>query len=151
MTTLEIYQKLEKIPFGKNFFTYLVCLKLPYFKSIKPYVLELQEGHSVITMKDRRCVHNHLNTIHAIALCNLCEMAMAMTTEASIPKGLMYIPKGMTVEYKKKAKGDLRAICNASPGDYQPGDMSTHVDVYNANEEIVMSADIILNIKEIIS
>jgi len=48
--------------------------------------------------------------VHAIALCNLAEFIGGLTCEASIPPSMRWIPKGMSVEYVKKAVGTMRAI-----------------------------------------
>ena len=126
-----------------------MCQRLPYFLSILPKVLELESGRSVVQMKERRSVHNHLRTVHAIALCNLCELSMAMTIEATIPGNLRYIPVGMQVSYKKKAKGVLQAFSEVKASEFQAGnDLDIHVDVFDEAKVNVMSAVICLNIKE---
>ena len=56
------------------------------------------------------CIRDSLGTVHAIALCNLAELAGGMMTEASLPDGMRWIPKGMTVEYRKKAVGTMQAV-----------------------------------------
>jgi len=148
MDTLAQYNKLKKYPLGKWFFSYMFCRKLPYFFSIKPLVIELEEGRAVVQMKERRAVHNHIPSVHAIAQCNLCEAAMAMVTVVTIPDNLRFIPVGMTVSYKKRAKGILRAIAVAQREDYKVGDTDVKVDIFDEQEVNVMSAVITLNIKE---
>jgi acyl-coenzyme A thioesterase PaaI-like protein len=147
MDLLPTYQKLSNYPLGKTIASWLVCFKIPYFFSIKPRIIELQEGRAVVQMKERHSVHNHLNTVHAIAMCNLCEFAMAVVTTATIPKNLMFIPVGMTVEYKKKAKGILTAITQISKEEFKPGNVPVPVDIYDEQQVIVMSAVITLNVK----
>ena len=73
---------------------------------------------------------------------------MAMTTTATIPDHLRFIPVGMTVEYKKKAKGLLKAISEIKKEDFKVGEVTLHVDVFDEKSVNVMSADIRLNIKE---
>ena len=85
MNTLEFFNKAKGYPFGKKVFTYFFCRKLPYFFSIKPLVLELEVGKAVVQMKERRAVHNHIPTVHAIAQCNLAEAAMALVSDVTIP------------------------------------------------------------------
>jgi acyl-coenzyme A thioesterase PaaI-like protein len=148
MDTLKAYKKLEKIPFGKAIASFLVCMRIPYFFSIKPRIIEINEGGTIVEMKERRRVHNHLKTIHAIALCNLCELSMALTTEVTIPKNLRFIPSGMTVSYKKKAKGTMRAISQANKNDFKVGNVDINIDVFDEKNINVMSATITLNIKE---
>ena len=60
-------------------------------------------------MRHRRAVTNHIGSVHAIALCNLAELIGGLTTEVSLPASMRWIPKGMTVEYLKKAVGTMRA------------------------------------------
>lgn len=148
MKTLDLYNKLSSYPFGKQLFSYFFCRKLPYFFSIKPLVTELEVGKAVVQMKERRAVHNHLRGIHAIALCNLCEAAMAMVTEATIPKNLRFIPVAMTVEYKRKAKGVIRGISEVKPEDFKVGKVDVPVNVFDENDVNVMSAIITLDVKE---
>lgn len=47
-------------------------------------------------IRDRRRVHNHLGTVHAIALCNLAELSADVMTDATIPLDMRWIPKGMS-------------------------------------------------------
>ncbi len=148
MDTLTLYNRLSSYPLGKKLFSYLVCKRLPYFFSIKPLFVELKEGRVVVQMKDRRSVHNHLSTIHAIALCNLCEAAMAVLTEVTIPKNLKFIPVAMTVSYKKKAKGTLRAISEIQKSQFKVGNTTIPIDVFDGDDINVMSALITLDIKE---
>ena len=61
-------------------------------------------------MRDRRRVHNHIGTVHAIALCNLAELSAGVMAEATLPAGMRWIPEGMTVEYLSKATGSMHAV-----------------------------------------
>ena len=61
-------------------------------------------------MRDRRRVHNHIGTVHAIASCNLAELSAGVMAEATLPPGMRWIPKGMTVEYLGKAIGSMHAV-----------------------------------------
>ncbi len=60
-------------------------------------------------------MHNHLGTVHAIALCNGLEAAMGALAEASIPPGKRWIPKGMQVSYTAKATSDITCIAETDP------------------------------------
>jgi hypothetical protein len=63
-----------------------------------------------VRTRDRRRVHNHIGTVHAIALCNLAELSAGVMTDASLPPSMRWIPKGMTVEYLMKAMGTLHGV-----------------------------------------
>ncbi|MGB5510303.1 MAG: hotdog fold domain-containing protein [Woeseiaceae bacterium] len=114
-STLSLWQRLASIPAGKWLFSRLVCWKAPYFASIRPRFQTLGPGHSVVTIRKRRSVTNHIGTVHAIAMCNLAEIAAGTMTEVTVPADYRWIPKGMTVEYLRKAETDLTAVAEISP------------------------------------
>jgi acyl-coenzyme A thioesterase PaaI-like protein len=60
-------------------------------------------------MRKRRGVENHIGTVHALAMGNLCELAAGMVTEVTIPTSLRWLPRGMTIEYLRKAETDVTA------------------------------------------
>lgn len=106
---LKLFKKFSRWPAGNWLFSRLVCFKAPYFSTIRPRITVLEAGRCIATMRDRRAVHNHLGTVHAIALCNLAELVGGLMTDATIPASMRWIPKGMTVQYLKKAKGTMQA------------------------------------------
>ncbi|MFV5313109.1 hotdog fold domain-containing protein [Acinetobacter schindleri] len=107
---LKIWKTFHKKPGGKYIFSRLLCIKIPYFSSISPLLETLAPYYCEVSMKKHAAVLNHLDTIHAIAICNLAELAAGTMTDASVPKTHSWILKGMQVEYLKKATTDLRAI-----------------------------------------
>lgn len=107
---LSTYNKLAGKPLGKWLFSRLICFKAPYFGSIRPQMVLLQPNRGEATIRHRRSVTNHLGTVHAIALCNLAEFVGGLTCDVSIPASMRWIPKGMSVEYLKKAVGTMRAV-----------------------------------------
>lgn len=118
---LELYRKFTRFPMGNWLFSRMVCLRAPYFSSIAPQFLELAPGAARVSMKNRRRVRNHIGTVHAIAMCNLCELAAGTMTEVSMPRGMRWIPKSMNVEYLAAARTDLLATASI-PGPVVPGD-----------------------------
>ncbi|RZA18447.1 MAG: DUF4442 domain-containing protein [Proteobacteria bacterium] len=109
-SVLQLYRRISRKPFGPWLFSRLVCLKAPYFGSIKPRMTVLEPNRAEATIAHRRSVTNHLGTVHAIALCNLAEFTGGLMTDVSIPGSMRWIPKGMTVEYLKKAVGTQRGV-----------------------------------------
>ena len=87
-----------------------MCFRAPYFATIAPRFIALEPGRCEVEIRDRRRVHNHIGTVHAIALCNLAELSAGVMTETSLPQSMRWIPKGMSVEYLKKAKGVMHAV-----------------------------------------
>ncbi|WP_149194820.1 hotdog fold domain-containing protein [Luteimonas suaedae] len=117
ISVLSLYRRFEPRPLGRWLFSRLVCWKAPYFAGIRPALVSLEPGRGEATIRHRRRVTNHLGTVHAIALCNLAEFIGGLTTDASLPAGMRWIPKGMQVDYLKKARGTMRAV--ATP-DFPP-------------------------------
>jgi len=109
--TLALYRQFARFPGGRWLFAQVVCWRAPYFASVRPRVTELAPGHCEVRIRKRRRVQNHLGTVHAVAMANMCELAAGLATEVSLPKGLRWIPRGMTIDYLKRATTDLRAVC----------------------------------------
>lgn len=112
--TMQMYQQV-----GPAQFSAMIGQFAPYFASIAPQFVELRPGYAEVTFPKRREVLNHIGTVHAIALCNAAELAAGTMTDASIPAGHRWIPRGMTVEYLAKATGDVRAVADGSQIDWQ--------------------------------
>lgn len=143
--TLKKYNAWKDRPMGKTIFSKAVCMTAPYFGSISPRFEELREGYCEVKFKKRRGVTNHIGTVHAIAMCNACELAGGVMTDVSIPKSMRWIPKGMTVQYLKKAETDLRAVAKLPENHQWPEEgheLITPVDVIDTNGDVVMHADI---------
>ncbi|AIO70952.1 hotdog fold domain-containing protein [Burkholderia oklahomensis] len=133
---------------GSAQFSKMVCQMAPFFGTIEPQVVELQPGRAEAKIGFRREITNHLGTVHAIALCNAAELVAGLMTQVSIPDGLRWIPKGMTVEYLAKAKTDVTAVADGSAVDWQSeGDKIVPVEVTDAEGKTVFTARITMNIK----
>lgn len=139
---LSLWHKLRHKPGGAWLFSRLICAKAPYFGSIKPLFLVLEPGRCEVAAKKRRAVTNHIGTFHAIAMCNMAEVAGGILTEISVPATHRWIPKSMTVQYLKKAETDLRAVCvlEALPAFNQAGDLPVTVKVLDSRGEEVFRA-----------
>ena len=142
MGTLKIWQRFANAPGGKWAFSKLVCLKAPYFSSIQPLFEELKPEYCKVRIAKRRAVLNHLGTVHAIAMCNMAELSGGTLTEVTVPATHRWIPKGMTVEYLKKANTDLVAI--ATPVEKMDwsmaGEYKVKVEVRDTKDELVFRA-----------
>ena len=144
---LDIYTKCAKLPGGKRIFSSLVCMKAPYFKTIKPLFRELRPGYCEITMKNRRAVQNHIKSVHAIAMCNISELTAGSMLEATLPRTMRWIPKSMHVDYLKIAKTDLKATCEISIKDLDtPRELPMTVHVTDTNNVEVFRAVIAMHI-----
>lgn len=144
---LSLYRRLARWPAGRWLFSRLVCLKAPYFASIAPRFVTLEPGRCEVSIRDRRRVHNHLGTVHAIALCNLAELSAGIMTDATLPTSMRWIPKGMTVDYLKKAVGTLRGVATPEQAlveSTQAREWPVQVEVIDAAGETVFRARIVM-------
>ena len=107
--TLRAWIRAQRSSFGRWLFARTISKRAPYFGTIKPRFVELQPKLCRVSMRKRRAVENHIGTVHALAMGNLCELAAGMCTEVTIPVGMRWIPRGMTIEYLAKAETDVTA------------------------------------------
>ena len=112
---LDLWRKTSALPLGDRVFSIAFGRKAPYFASIRPRFTVIEPDHAELVIPDRRRVHNHIGTVHAIALCNGLEAAMGALAEASIPSDRRWIPRGMEVAYTAKASSDITCIAETDP------------------------------------
>ena len=148
-TTFDLWQRLAARPLGKRAFSLAMSLRVPYFRTILPTVVEMRPGFAEVHAPKWWGVHNHLGTFHAIAACNLAEVAMGMLAEATVPPTHRWIPRAMTVDYLAKAKTGLRAIAQLAPIPTftdDPVDLPVPVLVYDKPGTVVVQATITIKI-----
>lgn len=132
---------------GKTLFSKKICEIAPYFATIDPQFFELRPGYAEVTMPNTRKVHNHLGTVHAIAMCNLAEISAGLMTDVSIPETCRWIPIGMNVRYLAKARTDLRGVADGSKIDWQnPGDKDVPVRITDTEGIEVCTATITVKV-----
>jgi acyl-coenzyme A thioesterase PaaI-like protein len=120
---------------GKQIFSLAFSQKAPYFASIRPTVTELRPNSAAVRIRNRRRVHNHLGTVHAIALCNGLEMAMGALAEVTIPADKRWIPKGMEVAYTAKATGDITCTAETDQAQWDTADGDLPVRVKGVRDD----------------
>ena len=116
--TYQAWKRLSGRPGGTRLFSAAAMLRVPYFASIVPHVVRMEPGLAGVTVPKWFFVYNHLHTVHAIASCNVAEIAMGMLMEATVPRSHRWIPKAMTVQYLEKATTSLRALAQLEPPDF---------------------------------
>ena len=120
---------------GKRVFSLAFAQKAPYFATIRPRFTVVEPNRAELVIPKRRGVHNHLGTVHAIALCNGLEAAMGALAEVSIPADKRWIPKGMEVAYTAKATSDITCIAETDPEQWTSDDPDLPVRVKGVRDD----------------
>ena len=146
---LSLWNTMSRLPQGSRLFSIAFSQKAPYFATIHPRFTELRPHRAELVIPKRRGVHNHLGTVHAIALCNGLEAAMGALAEATIPADKRWIPKGMTVAYTAKATSDITCIAETDPEQWsadalpeEGGDVAVRVRGVREDGEVVIEGEI---------
>jgi acyl-coenzyme A thioesterase PaaI-like protein len=115
---LRSWERWSSSAFGRWMFARAVCRRAPYFATIQPRFHELAPGVCRVSLRKRRRVQNHIGTVHALAMGNLCELAAGMVTEVSLPATMRWLPRGMTIEYLRKAESDVTATARLAKSEW---------------------------------
>ncbi|HEU4810949.1 MAG TPA: hotdog fold domain-containing protein [Nocardioides sp.] len=132
---LNLWKKTAALPQGKRIFSLLFAQKAPYFATIHPRFVDIRPNYAELVIPKRRAVHNHIKTVHAIALCNGLEAAMGALAEVTIPSDKRWIPKGMDISYTAKATSDITCIAETDPGQWTGDDPDLPVRVKGVRDD----------------
>ncbi|MBI5309514.1 MAG: DUF4442 domain-containing protein [Actinobacteria bacterium] len=112
---LQTWNRLSGTAAGRWVFSVGVGLRAPYFLTVRARVREVAPGRAVVFARKRWRVRNHLGGFHAIAMCNLAEMAMGLVAEVTVPRSHRWIPTGIGAEYIARAETALTAEAVLDP------------------------------------
>ena len=146
--TLNLYERFTRFPLGSVLFSRALTFRAPYFSSISPHITDLRPGYCRVGIKDRRSIRNHIGSIHAGALCTLSELTGGLAVEATLESNLRWIPKEMTVQYVRKARGNLVGECSIDPGVLVPGDVEIPLKIQDEKGDIVLEAVIVFYVSD---
>jgi uncharacterized protein DUF4442 len=146
---LAAYERASRLPLGRGLFSLAFALKAPYFLSIQPTILAVRPNHAEVRVRKWWATHNHIGTLHVIAVANGLELAMGTLAEATIPAHLRWIPKGMELRYLAKATSTVTAIADTDPGDWTgPGEVPVRVQAVRTDGTVVVEGVIRLHVTE---
>jgi acyl-coenzyme A thioesterase PaaI-like protein len=139
---LELYRQL-----GNEHYADAISKIAPFFGTIEPRFRSLRPGYCALEIPNRDAVHNHLGTLHAIAMCNGAELAAGLTTDVSIPAGHRWIPIEMNVRYLALAKSDVLVVCEGDKIDWTAlGQIPVPITITDATNTEVVRAVITMKI-----
>ncbi len=150
MRVLDLYERFSKVPVvGRGTFSLAFALKAPYFLTIAPTLVELRPNHAEVRVRKWWGVHNHIGTVHVIAVANGMEMAMGALAEATIPAHLRWIPKGMELEYVAMSDSTMLATADTDPADWeQAGQVDVRVQATRTDGTVAVRGVIRLHVSD---
>jgi acyl-coenzyme A thioesterase PaaI-like protein len=136
---LTLWQRLGTSTLGRRLYSRLFSHMVPYSGTIRPLIEEISPGRARVTLKERRQLKNHLNSIHAIALANLGELASGLALIAALPTSTQGIVTRLEIDYVKKARGSLHALGKAQVPETipEPITLQAHATIFNSDGENV--------------
>ncbi len=141
------FKSLKKLPGGVLILSKIVNRVAPYFQTVDPIIESLNTRICTANMKKRKSVENHIGTVHVIAICNGLEFVMGVLAEASVPKNLRWLPKGMQVNYLAKADSDIKLTATIEK-DWEVGDFEIKVQAHRKDGILVVDGTIKLWVTE---
>jgi uncharacterized protein (TIGR00369 family) len=87
---------------------------VPFVGTAGLSVEELDDGRAVVSVASRRRVHNHIGGVHAAVTALLAETATGFVVGMNVPDNRVPVIKTLRVDFRKRAKGGLRAVAEVT-------------------------------------
>ena len=109
--------RLDKLPpaLARTARTLIMRNIVRFVGTAKLDIVELTNTRCVVSVKNRPRVRNHIGSVHAAAIALIAETATGFVVGLNVPDDRAPVIKSMKVEYKKRAKGALRAEATLTP------------------------------------
>lgn len=134
-----LWRRCHRFPGGTWLFSRLFGLAVPYSGSVKAVIRELGPGHCRVTLRDRRRIRNHLDSIHAVALVNAGELTSGLAMTMALPPDIRGIVLEIGAKYLRKARGTVVAEARVTvpPVGAEPVDLRVETAITDAAGETV--------------
>ncbi len=111
--TLYQYQRMQRWPWGRWRFARTIGQRVPMLATLRAQIQELRVGLCRAVMNVHRKIRTIDGVIDPIAIGALAQLAASMVIEVSVPAGLDWTSRGLTIEHLQGASVDESAIAVA--------------------------------------
>lgn len=107
----KVYDQLDKLPtpLKTRGFSLVFGRAVKYFKTSGLRFEWIEPNHSIVVIKNRPSVQNHIGSVHAVAMIMIAETATGSLVGLNVPANSIPVIKRMEVDYRKRAVGDMKA------------------------------------------
>lgn len=136
--TLYRYQKMQRWPWGRWRFERAAAERIPTLTTLKAHLQELRVGLCRAMMHAHRRVRMIDGVIDPIAIGSLAQLAASLVIEVSVPEGMRWNARGLTIEHLEAPSSAAVALARLDKIDWgQPGLVGVPVTVSDGqNREI---------------
>ena len=92
---------------------------VPFTGTARLDYVEMTPDRVEIAIENRRPVQNHIKGVHAAATTLLAETATGMVVGMNVRDDCLPLAKSLTVNFRKRATGGLRAVATLTPAQRQ--------------------------------
>lgn len=113
----KVYAQVDKLPAAlkAKAFTVIFGRAVKYFRTSGLRFEWIEPNHSIVVIKNRKYVQNHIGTVHAVAMIMIAESATGALVGLNVSGNAVPVIKRMEVDYRKRASGDMRAEAMLTP------------------------------------
>jgi hypothetical protein len=136
--TLDRYQRMQRWPWGRWRFERVARERIPMLTTLKAHLQELRVGLCRAAINAHRRIRIIEGAIDPIAIGALAQLAASLVIEVSVPEGLQWNARGLTIEHLLETSMEAVAVARLDKLDWgQPGLVGVPVTVSDGqNREI---------------
>jgi acyl-coenzyme A thioesterase PaaI-like protein len=116
--TLHLYQRMQRWPWGKWRFMRTASERIPMLTTLRAQLQELRVGLCRAMMSAHRHVRTVEGGIDPIAIGALAQLAASMVIEVSVPEGVHWNARGLTIEHLQAPSPEVVAVARLDKIDW---------------------------------
>jgi len=118
---LEMLQKIVKTinktpqPLRKRALSLALGQVVPYVGTSGLVIEEMNAERVIVVARNQRAIRNHIGQVHAAAMALAAETASGFVVAMNMPRAALPLITTLKVDYRKRTRGDIRAVAVLSP------------------------------------